>query len=812
MQIHLSRRIPSAAFPCVLLIAAGFGCTSTVPQFHGSRVALDRIREPLSSESVGGGESSADGSVAPDHDAALTSALAQPHWIRSVRSPGGKESTWRWVYPAVDALLAETPACQPELQSHLKATDPIVAANAAIALARSGDRNVAGALAAAAGNAQLAPPVRYAAAETLGRIPSAMALVQQLVDKEAARADRPGTGYSPAVHGELIRSLGNQARPADEPRLISALSASADEVKLAALDVWQQTSGDTFPEQGLSLLNHPDPRIRARVLPILARHPSGDTLDRLASSLRDPDLNVRSAAICAFGLLGDERAVPRLERILERGVEAERIAAIRALADLRRADSVAVGGRDKEWRVRLAVAEVLPDLPGQPDIALAKMLLDDASGEVQYQTVAAIRDWPPAIAEPLLLEALEKCAYRSQKLAADSLAATWPEGRPLLEAFPFGQPPGASGPALAQIRQAYAQRCIPPGEEVGGAAPRETTFSTEDLASVRTSLQLLQTGGGDAGRRAEALANLRRFDSALLDMVEYLADRRGIALPECIYGELLADRLPELATVEQLGEGDIHVRRQAARQLAEGFAGRPPRAILIHRLAELAASETDVVVWQYLLTAIAEEENEPAFRLVYAATCHESAGIRQSACEHLGRHPRPEHAAVLLATLEDASEPVVCAAVEALGHCGGNFDPAPIVRLLGSHNETVQVAAAVTLARLDRPEGSAALERLACSDNDRTRLRVAQVMGQVGLAEFAPTLIRLLNDRHGIRLAALNSLPEVAKCPEAGMPGLNEHDRVEAWRRWAAQGGRAANQYEPPLELKWPAPDGRGSL
>ena len=110
MRIHPSSRAPLATLPCVLLIAAGFGCTSTVPHFHVDRVALERIREPLSSESVGSGESPADGSVAPGYDAALTSVLTQPHWIRSVRSPEVAESTWRWVYPAVDALHAEKPA------------------------------------------------------------------------------------------------------------------------------------------------------------------------------------------------------------------------------------------------------------------------------------------------------------------------------------------------------------------------------------------------------------------------------------------------------------------------------------------------------------------------------------------------------------------------------------------------------------------------------------------------------------------------------------------------------------------------------
>jgi HEAT repeat protein len=665
----------------------------------------------------------------------------------------------------------------------LEDPNPIVAANAGIALARFGDRDVAGVLAGAVGNLQLAPPVRCAAAETLGWTPPATVLLQRLVDEEA---DRPGSGYSVAVHGELVRSLGRRVRPADEPRLMSALTAPADEVKLAALDVWQQASGGPLPVQCLALQNHRDPRIRARFLPVLAQHPSSGTLDRLTSALSDPDVHVRCAALRAMGMLGDERAVARLEPVLSGGVEAERIAAVRALADLRRPESVAIGARDKEWRVRLAVAEVLPDLPGEADVALAERLLDDASAEVQHRTVAAICRWPPATAEPLLLEVLGKCTYRSQKLAAESLAAGWPEGRPLLDGFPFGQPLGTRAPALAQIRQAYAERSIAPGDCAGRTAPSKISFSAEQLASVTASLQLLQTAGNDAGRRAEALANLRRFDAALVDMLEYLVDQRGIVLPESVFGELLATGAPDFAAVEQLGHSDVQSRRRAARQLAESFARRRPRTLLIHRLADLAVTETDAAVWQYLLAAIAEEDDDPTFRLVYAASCHESSGVRQVACEHLGRHPRPQHAAVLLATLDKRSEPVTCAAVAALGLCGRNVDPIPIVELLGSRSELVQIAAAATLTRLDRPEGPAALQRLAYSRNEQTRLRVAQVMGELARAEFAPALIRLLDDRHGIRLAALHSLPEVADCREAEVPGLHESDRVEAWRRWAA--------------------------
>jgi HEAT repeat protein len=69
--------------------------------------------------------------------------------------------------------------------------------------------------------------------------------------------------------------------------------------------------------------------------------------------------------------------------------------------------------------------------------------------------------------------------------------------------------------------------------------------------------------------------------------------------------------------------------------------------------------------------------------------------------------------------------------------------------------------------------------------NEQTRLLVAQAMGELGQPEFAPALIRLLDDRHGIRLAAQQSLSKVAECKEAEVPGLLESEQIEAWRRWA---------------------------
>ncbi len=797
MPTHPSRSTQFTLVVCAVLALALAGCSSTATHSDADLVPLDRLPRSTLSESSGPTKSptppdSPVASEAPaDTDGAPEDVLCWPHWSRSVRTPGGEEPEYRWIFPDLEDLFSEGEADLPGLRLYLESPNRTIAANAAVMVLRMGDTSLVARVGEAAGNTKLHVRLRCAASDTLGHVPNGTALLQGLVDQEVARADESKGRHSPAVHGELVRALGRQVRPTDEPRLTEALTAKSDDVKLAALDVWKQSPGGPFPESGLALRNHRDPRIRAHLMAALVQHPSEETLDYLVSALSDPDLKVRTAAIGAMGTLGDEQAVASLEPLLEDGVEAERIAAVRALADLGNMESVKAGANDKAWRVRLAVAEVLPRLPGDPDVTLAVKLLEDPSAEVQHQAVAAIATWPPGIAERLLLDVLGKCPCRSQQLAVDSLAATWPEGGPLLKKFPVGQAPAARHVALAEIRRAYGERNVAVSKRTSKTDTAKMTFSQEQLAAVVGSVRTLQSSGTGTPEALDAIARLRGVGAGWIDVVEYLVEQRGIVLPECIFEDVLAADQPGFASVERLRREDVQVRRRVARELSEHFAHRRPRPLLLHRLADLAVMETDAVVWQYLLAAVRDLEDEQTFRLVYVAAGHASAGIRQAACEHLGRHPRPEHASVLAGTLGDASVPVLCAAVTALGSCGKDVDDGPIVQLLGVQSESVQIAAAVTLTRLDRPEGPAALERLSYSISNETRLVVARAMGELGLPEFAPTLIRMLDDRHGIRVAAQRSLAEVAECEEAEVPGLLESERIEAWRKWAAQGGKS---------------------
>ncbi len=781
MPIYLCESTRSAVVFVVVLVSLAAGCSSPASySYSGSDVVpLERPGQTPSPKSADSPSVPAPVAACPDD--AFGELIAQPHWIRSVPSSDGQEPDYRWIYPDLDAAVSATPEDPVDLRPYLGNSDPTTAANAAVMLARTGKTDIVEALATATENSRLDVKVRCAAAETLGRIPSGLEPLRRLADDEAGK---PRSSYSPAVHAEMIRALGRQAGPAQEPRLAAALDARDDSVKLAALEVWEESSGGVFPEQALSLRHHADPKIRAQLVSALARHPSKETFDRLVFALSDPELQVRCAAVRAMGVLRDERAVANLEQLLETGAEGERIAALRALADLGKAELVAAGANDKAWRVRLAVAELLPSLPGGPNASLAQKLLNDPSAEVQHQAVAGLGTWPPEVSEPLLIDALEKCPYRSQKLAAETLSATWPEGRPLLEAFPFGQAPAARATALDGIRQAYADRSTAAAAAKHEDTPVAASFTDQQLAPVVAALETLQIEGSDPAVRTEALATLRRAGPDLLGMLEFLVEQRGAVLPESLFVDVLAPDQPDFAAVEQYRRGDVQARRRAARELPERFARRRPAPLLLRRLADLVIPETDAVVWQYVLAALAEEDDERTFRLVYAAAGHSSSGIRQAACRHLARHPRPQHVPVLVGALHDSSMSVVCSAAEALGLCGQVGDHEAIVQLLGSRYESVQIAAAAALTRLGRSEGPAALERLAYSADEETRLQAARAMGELALPEFAPTLIRLLDDRHGIRLSALDALPKVARCEEAEAGDLRESERVEAWKKW----------------------------
>ena len=102
-------------------------------------------------------------------------------WIRATRPQEENAGAlgYRWRYPHLEELLTGPDNRLPRLDAALRDQDPIVATNAAIALARRGDTSAREQLARAVGTPDMKLPIRLAAAEALGALadPSSIAAV-----------------------------------------------------------------------------------------------------------------------------------------------------------------------------------------------------------------------------------------------------------------------------------------------------------------------------------------------------------------------------------------------------------------------------------------------------------------------------------------------------------------------------------------------------------------------------------------------------------------------------------------------------------
>ncbi|MGH7192368.1 MAG: HEAT repeat domain-containing protein, partial [Candidatus Saccharimonadales bacterium] len=148
-------------------------------------------------------------------------------------------------------------------------------------------------------------------------------------------------------------------------------------------------------------------------------------------------------------------------------------------------------------------------------------------------------------------------------------------------------------------------------------------------------------------------------------------------------------------------------------------------------------------------------------------------------------HPSPEHTRLLLPALQDKQQSVVLAAVKALGHPGVLDDTAPLERLLAAHDQKLRLAVTQSLILLKADRGPEMLELLAHDPNADTRRQAALMMGRFADARYTDTLIGLLDDTLGVRLAALASLPRVVGHDAADAAAdTNTLDRIGCWKQW----------------------------
>jgi len=719
----------------------------------------------------------------------LRAVLAEANgWMRFGRSVDSGRC--RWQYPAMDDLLALPPEQRPDFHEALDDANPVVAANAAIGLARLGDASAGPQLVKAIRTRSLKLSIRRAAAETLGvlREPSPASRIRELIDEYADKQDQTGPHPVPELHAELIRSLSRHVAPAQDPRFVDALRSPAADVRLAAMTAWAEDRRGEMPLEAVDLRADSDRRVRAAAVRALAtrRHPRAHKY--MAAALNDHQLQVRMAAIEGLGQLGDAPSIETLKQLQGSRAELIRAAAVAALATAGAEEAVRGAARDKSWRVRLETAKALRKYPNRAGNAMALRLVDDPSPAVQQQVLAAMADWPLEQAGPVLLAAMQKRAYTTRTSAARQLAARW---KPAIE-FPVEGPDQRRAEMLDRLRRQFHQQFgfanVAASRVADGAQARASrSIPPEQLAEVQRLLRQLSDPRCSQTARRQAVQALVNFGPGLVEVLEQLALDRKQPLPEVVYREILPLRDPVFVVLDRLNSEEVLVRRRAAGDLVDLASEQPPGPLALTRLASIVATEPDQLVWQSVLTSVASNASEPSIRMAYTAIGHSSPEVRRRACQHLAAHADPRHAKVLLPALNDPSVPVAQAAVRALGAAGRLDDMRPLEQLLATGHESLRTDAAIALARLGNRTGTAALERLAYSGNWEIRRQVATAMGELADPAFTPTLIRLLDDRQSVCRAALDSLPKVVGHDVDHGPNRapsNTTEKIELWKRW----------------------------
>jgi HEAT repeat protein len=724
--------------------------------------------------------------------ARVRKALAEPIWTHALPPRDGDplEVRYRWQHPGLDNLLARDPAHPPDLRGFLDDRDSVVVGNAAIGLARLGNAAGMQQLAGVVHDPDRALAMRCAAVEALGALsgPAALAVLRVLLDEFGNFEPKRRRFYLAELHGELIRAVARHVSPADDPHFTTALRSPSAEVRLATVEAWALAQPIDLPAALADLRVDSDTRVRAGTMRVLGRWHHPESQAWLVAGVNDYELTVRLAAIAALGELGGEEARTLLSRLRTNQPDAIRAAAVSALAQLGAPQLVQEAAKDKSWLVRSAVADALVGYPNRDGVALAQRLLEDPSVEVQRRMLVAIGRWPLDLAGPVLLTALDRPAYVTRKLALDQLAVRW---RPAGE-FPLEAPPQRRQEMLERLWQQFRQEFGLPNAAVATSQrPPVAPIAPVRVDDVERLVTRIADPACANAERQQALQALAGFGTDLVPALEQLLLVKQMAIPEPVYREVLPKHGVAFETLDRLASGDISSRRRAAESLVDIAQRQPLTRLAASRLVTLMLHEQDSLMWQSALIALERDQSEPAMELAYAAASHPAAEVRRRACLNLAAHPDPRHARVLLPALEDSSEPVVLAAVQAIGQLGRLPDTTALRKMIGTPNESLRVEVAGALARLSDPQGYDVLQRLAYTSDPAIRRRAAYLMGEAADERFVPILIQMLDDqRTNVRQAALESLPKVAGQEPARSDtavSLDTNEQVRRWKAWYEQ-------------------------
>jgi HEAT repeat protein len=671
--------------------------------------------------------------------------------------PPPPDRSHRWRHAGLELMLAQAPDARPDLHAAMQSKDPVIATNAAILLSRQHDPAADEPLLRAIRSNETNSWQRRAAVEAFAELddPRVAADLRSLIDEHGRFTGEAARTYEPELHLELLHGLchaENSGRspavePGGEPRFTAALASPSASVRREALTALANTWSGPLPANVVRYVGDPDSSVRRAALQTLTVRQHPEALELLRQALLDQDLIVRLSAVANLGRLGGPKALAELRQMASGGTELTRAAAVAALMETGDDQIESTAIADKSWRVRRPLVAILDRASNPRPTDLAARLVADGNADIAQAAIEAVGRWPLAEAGPILLDAMEGRVYLTRKAAAQQLTKLWP---PAAE-FEIEAAPSRRASEMDELRRKWRADA---SATAAAATPREMVAPPHHNAVSSNA-----TDGSEGGKNIAEIERLvGRLASSDLKERREAADRiRAVALVPTT----------DLARKSRLNDSTLE------------------------RLVEFVVREPDALVWSSILTALANDDREPATRLAYAGLSHPAPEVRRRACEYLGQHPDPRHEPLLAKSLADPNPTVVEAAVRALGRLPSLDDPRPLENILAAQDHAVRVEAAEALAQFRYPSGIAALERLGYDSSPHVRLLAAAAMGRAPDRSFVPVLIHLLDDRPEISRAALDALPRAAghDLPAATSLATDAPPNpIQRWKDWYRTG------------------------
>lgn len=779
---------PTARLCLLVLLTAQCGCSLAQPRARGDKFDPGTQDSATAGKEIPPHEAVAKADIEkspPLHEKFAATATAtdaplewaSPVWFQAVAEPGSLEPpSPRWRNIGLEAALDLPPSEQPNWRAELASEEPAARLSAAVALARRGVPAGITQLSAAARDSKLKLAARRAAVEALGQLAAAaLPTLTELLEQSGKFTGPARSRYVPEVHVELLQ-VWPQVAAADQTQPLAAALVSPDPaVRRTAVAGYAKLKA-ALPTAAVDLLVDPEPTVRAAVLRALAELRDPRALDALRNALQDGNLAVRLAAIDGLGCCGDPAATALLEPFRTDRGELLRLAALNALVKLGDERAVQAALADSSWRVRAAIADWLKSAQ-RGDVA--QVLLTDRSWEVRKRVVMALESWPLPAALPLLFPAAE-CEYPAiRQAAARQLRDRWPAAAELSVIAP----PERVREQIASLRARYAQEFaaraeFPPQDQLAAAAQNRLQPGIEPLPHAE-----------------HHAANTTNIEERSGDPIETLTCEARCWLTCSV-------RLKSAAAWE----------RRAA--LLE-FARETQRALfspeLLAALTKYLERELDSTVWLAAFELLADRVDPQIARLIASAAGHNSAEIRKRSLDWFAAHPYQQFAELLLNTLDDDHAAVVIAALRAIAALRQLPDSHPVEELLAARDPAIRLAAAYALAAHGVSPGLPELLRLALHEEPQIRRQCAICLGELGDIRGLVTLVKLLDDRPEVQLAAIGSLkivtgydaavdPQLRRDAGLAQPvnesfadapttahGMSCHEQAKCWKCWHAR-------------------------